>query len=96
MERRLKDRSISVIVYDEVMPLQYRALDFIHFAQQRHTIINAVKWYRTESDTNSGMTWSSIRPQCEGRRQHAEFGLWGRHPAVFTSAVRLSSEFKPL
>ena len=51
MERRLKARSISVIVYDEVMPLQYRDLDFIHFTQQRHDIINAVKWYRTESDT---------------------------------------------
>ena len=33
MERRLKARSISVIVYDEVMPLQYRALDLIHFDQ---------------------------------------------------------------
>jgi hypothetical protein len=41
MERRLKARSISVIVYDEVMPLQYRALDFIHFTQQGHAIIAA-------------------------------------------------------
>jgi acyl-CoA thioesterase I len=41
MERRLKARSISVIVYDEVMPLQYRALDLIHFTQQGHAIIAA-------------------------------------------------------
>jgi acyl-CoA thioesterase-1 len=41
MERRLKARSISVIVYDEVMPLQYRTLDFIHFTQQGHAIIAA-------------------------------------------------------
>jgi len=41
MERRLKARSISVIVYDEVMPLQYRALDLIHFTEQAHAIIAA-------------------------------------------------------
>jgi acyl-CoA thioesterase-1 len=41
MERRLKARSISVIVYDEVMPLQYRALDLIHFTEQGHAIIAA-------------------------------------------------------
>jgi acyl-CoA thioesterase I len=39
MERRLQARSISVIVYDEVMPLQYRAFDLIHFTYQGHTII---------------------------------------------------------
>ena len=41
MERRLKARSISVIVYDEEMPLQYRTLDFIHFTHQGHAIIAA-------------------------------------------------------
>jgi len=41
MERRLKARSISVIVYDEVMPLQYRTLDLIHFTEQGHAIIAA-------------------------------------------------------
>ena len=41
MERRLKARSISVIVYDEVMPLQYRTLDLIHFTEQAHAIIAA-------------------------------------------------------
>ena len=41
MERRLKARSISVIVYDEVMPLQYRALDLVHFTEQGHAIIAA-------------------------------------------------------
>jgi acyl-CoA thioesterase I len=39
MERRLQARSIGVIVYDEVMPLQYRAFDLIHFTYQGHTII---------------------------------------------------------
>ena len=41
MERRLEARSISVIVYDEVMPLQYRTLDLIHFTEQGHAIIAA-------------------------------------------------------
>ena len=41
MERRLKARLISVIVYDEVMPLQYRTLDLIHFTEQGHAIIAA-------------------------------------------------------
>src|SRR5437016_1077733 len=34
MERRLQARSISVIVYDEEMPLRYRAFDLMHFTQQ--------------------------------------------------------------
>jgi acyl-CoA thioesterase-1 len=34
MERRLQARSISVIVYDEEMPLRYRAFDLMHFTHQ--------------------------------------------------------------
>jgi acyl-CoA thioesterase I len=41
MERRLKARSIGVIVYDEEMPLRYRAFDLIHFTEQGHAIIAA-------------------------------------------------------
>src|SRR5260370_36315090 len=41
MERRLQARSISVIVYDEEMPLRYRAFDLIHFTHQGHAIIAA-------------------------------------------------------
>jgi acyl-CoA thioesterase-1 len=41
MERRLHARSINVIVYDEVMPLRYRTLDFMHFTHEGHAIIAA-------------------------------------------------------
>jgi hypothetical protein len=41
MERRLQARSISVIVYDEEMPLRYRAFDLMHFTHQGHAIIAA-------------------------------------------------------
>jgi acyl-CoA thioesterase I len=41
MERRLQARSISVIVYDEFIPLRYRTLDFIHLTQEGHAMIAA-------------------------------------------------------
>jgi acyl-CoA thioesterase-1 len=41
MERRLHARSINVIVYDEWIPLHYRALDFIHLTQEGHAMIAA-------------------------------------------------------
>jgi acyl-CoA thioesterase I len=41
MERRLRARSISVIVYDEEMPLRYRAFDFVHFTYEGHGMIAA-------------------------------------------------------
>jgi acyl-CoA thioesterase-1 len=41
MERRLRARSISVIVYDEEMPLRYRAFDLIHFTYEGHSMIAA-------------------------------------------------------
>jgi acyl-CoA thioesterase I len=41
MERRLRARSISVIVYDEEIPLRYRALDFIHLTHEGHAMIAA-------------------------------------------------------
>jgi hypothetical protein len=41
MERRLHARSISVIVYDEVIPLRYRAFDFVHLTHEGHAMIAA-------------------------------------------------------
>ena len=41
MERRVQARSMSVIVYDEEMPLRYRAFDLMHFTHQGHAIIAA-------------------------------------------------------
>jgi acyl-CoA thioesterase-1 len=41
MEHRLQARSISVIVYDEEMPLRYRAFDLMHFTDEGHAIIAA-------------------------------------------------------
>src|SRR6266446_1849262 len=41
MERGLQARSISVIVYDEEMPLRYRGFDLMHFTHQGHAIIAA-------------------------------------------------------
>ncbi len=41
MERRLRARSIKVIVYDEEIPLRYRALDFIHLTHDGHAMIAA-------------------------------------------------------
>jgi acyl-CoA thioesterase-1 len=41
MERRLEARSINVIVYDEVIPLRYRAFDFIHLTYDGHAMIAA-------------------------------------------------------
>ena len=41
MERRVQARSISVIVYDEEMPLRYRTFDLMHFTHQGHAIIAA-------------------------------------------------------
>ena len=39
--RRLRARSIKVIVYDEEIPLRYRALDFIHLTHDGHAMIAA-------------------------------------------------------
>ena len=41
MERRPRARSISVTVYDEEMPLRYRAFDLMHFTHQGHAVIAA-------------------------------------------------------
>jgi acyl-CoA thioesterase-1 len=41
MERRLRDRSIRVIVYDEDIPLQYYTFDFIHLTGEGHAMIAA-------------------------------------------------------
>jgi acyl-CoA thioesterase I len=41
MERRLRARSIEVIVYDEEIPLRYYTLDFIHLTREGHAMIAA-------------------------------------------------------
>ena len=41
MERRLRTRSIKVVVYDEEIPLRYYALDFIHLTGEGHAMIAA-------------------------------------------------------
>ena len=41
MERRLRNRSIKVIVYDEEIPLRYYAFDFIHLTGEGHAMIAA-------------------------------------------------------
>jgi acyl-CoA thioesterase I len=41
MERRLHARSINVIVYDEWIPLRYRAFDLIHLTHEGHAMIAA-------------------------------------------------------
>jgi acyl-CoA thioesterase-1 len=41
MARRLRARSIKVIVYDEQIPLRYYTLDFIHWTREGHALIAA-------------------------------------------------------
>ena len=41
MARRLRARSIDVIVYDEEIPLRYYTLDFIHLTREGHAMIAA-------------------------------------------------------
>jgi acyl-CoA thioesterase-1 len=41
MERRLRNRSIKVIVYDEEIPLRYYTFDFIHLTGEGHAMIAA-------------------------------------------------------
>lgn len=41
MARRLRARSIEVIVYDEEIPLRYYTLDFIHLTRAGHAMIAA-------------------------------------------------------
>jgi acyl-CoA thioesterase I len=42
MKRRLLTRSITVIVYDEEIPLRYYTIDFIHLTREGHAMIAAV------------------------------------------------------
>jgi acyl-CoA thioesterase I len=41
MARRLRARSIKMIVYDEKVPLRYHTLDFIHWTREGHAMIAA-------------------------------------------------------
>jgi len=41
MERRLRNRSIKVVVYDEEIPLRYYTFDFIHLTGEGHAMIAA-------------------------------------------------------
>jgi len=42
MARRLRARSIKVIVWDEQIPLRYFAFDFIHWTREGHVMIETV------------------------------------------------------
>ena len=50
MQRRLRERSIKVIVYDEEIPLRYYALDFIHLTGEGHDMIAAALLPRVLSE----------------------------------------------
>lgn len=39
MERKLKARSIKVVIYDEEIPLRYYSFDFIHLNREGHAMI---------------------------------------------------------
>jgi len=41
MERRLRERGIKVIVYDEEIPRQYYTFDMIHLTREGHAMIAA-------------------------------------------------------
>lgn len=41
MKRRLQERSIKAVVYDEEIPLRYYALDLIHLTGEGHAMIAA-------------------------------------------------------
>jgi len=50
MQRKLRERSIKVIVYDEEIPLRYYALDFIHLTREGHEMIAAALLPRVLSE----------------------------------------------
>ena len=52
MERRLRDRSIKVIVYDEEIPLRYYTFDFIHLTGEGHAMIAATLLPRITATIN--------------------------------------------
>jgi acyl-CoA thioesterase I len=52
MERRLRARSISVIVYDEEMPLRYRAFDFISISHMKATAWSLPLCFRESCDSS--------------------------------------------
>jgi acyl-CoA thioesterase-1 len=52
MERRLRDRSIKVIVYDEEIPLRYYTFDFIHLMGEGHAMIAATLLPRITATIN--------------------------------------------
>jgi len=41
MQRRLRERGIKVLVYDEEIPLRYYTFDFIHLTRDGHAMIAA-------------------------------------------------------
>lgn len=50
MQRRLGERSIKVIVYDDEIPLRYYALDLIHLTSEGHDMIAAALLPRVLSE----------------------------------------------
>jgi acyl-CoA thioesterase-1 len=58
MERRLRDRSIKVIVYDEDIPTRYYTFDFIHLTGEGHALIAATLLPRIMATINLTMSAS--------------------------------------
>ena len=52
MERRLRSRSIKVVVYDEEIPLRYYAFDLIHLTGEGHAMIAAALLPRIMATAN--------------------------------------------
>jgi acyl-CoA thioesterase-1 len=63
MERRLRNRSIKVIVYDEEIPLRYYTFDFIHLTDEGHAMIAATllpgSW-QPSTDSPNGVGTDSL------------------------------------
>lgn len=50
MQRRLRERAIKVVVFDEEIPLRYYAFDFIHLTSEGHDMIAAALLPRVLSE----------------------------------------------
>ena len=66
MERRLRTRSIKVIIYDEDIPLRYYAVDFIHLTGEGHAMIAAALLPRVMATI--GRTPNSAPPGAKPRQ----------------------------
>ena len=66
MERRLKARSIKVIVYDDEIPLRYYAFDLIHLTRDGHAMIAAALLPRVMAIAGRGR--GAAPPKAEARQ----------------------------